>query len=117
MTPTTEQLKDLLARAPDGPWSANYASGEINGGASGAYPVIDMNTETFDHATACVTLDDSEVATLGLIALAPTLAAEVVRLREAIRQADDILEDRGFAIEIGARRVLRAALSSTGEKG
>ncbi|ABL71799.1 hypothetical protein [Paracoccus denitrificans] len=39
------------------------------------------------------------------------------RLREAIRHADDILEDRGFAIEIGARRVLRIALSSTGEKG
>jgi hypothetical protein len=34
------------------------------------------------------------------------------RLREAIRHADDILEDRGFAIEIGARRVLRIALSS-----
>ena len=42
--------------------------------------------------------------------------AEIVRLREAIRQADDILEDCGFAIEIGARRVLRIALSSTGEK-
>ena len=44
------------------------------------------------------------------------LAEENRMLREAIRQADDILEDRGFAIEIGARRVLRAALSSTGEK-
>ena len=45
------------------------------------------------------------------------LQAESDQLREAIRQADDILEDRGFAIEIGARRVLRIALSSTGEKG
>ena len=44
------------------------------------------------------------------------LAEENRMLREAIRQADDILEDRGFAIEIGARRVLRIALSSTGEK-
>lgn len=92
MTPTTEQLKDLLARAPDGPWSANYASGEINGGASGAYPVIDMNTETYDRATACVTLDDSEVSTLGLIALAPTLAAEVVRLREALEKVQTVYQ-------------------------
>lgn len=38
-------------------------------------------------------------------------AEENRRLREAIRQADDILEDRGFAIELGARRVLRAALT------
>ncbi|UFS67743.1 hypothetical protein LO749_16765 [Paracoccus denitrificans] len=44
-------------------------------------------------------------------------AEENQRLREAIRQADDILEDRGFPIETGARRVLRIALSSTGEKG
>ena len=43
--------------------------------------------------------------------------AEIERLREAIRQADDILEGCGFAVELGARRVLRAALSSTGEKG
>ena len=45
------------------------------------------------------------------------LAEENRRLREAIRQADDILEDCGFAIEIGARRVLRIALSSTGREG
>ena len=49
--------------------------------------------------------------------LITALAEENRRLREAIRQADDILEDRGFAIEIGARRVLRIALSSTGGKG
>lgn len=45
------------------------------------------------------------------------LAEENRMLREWIRQADNILEDLGFAIELGARRVLRAALSSTGEKG
>lgn len=39
-------------------------------------------------------------------------AEENRRLREAIRQADDILEDCGFAIELGARRVLRVALIS-----
>ena len=44
------------------------------------------------------------------------LRAEIERLRKAIRQADDILEGCGFAVELGARRVLRAALSSTGEK-
>ena len=44
------------------------------------------------------------------------LAEENRRLREEIRHADDILEGCGFAVELGARRVLRAALSSTGEK-
>lgn len=49
--------------------------------------------------------------------LITALAEENQRLREAIRHADDILEGCGFAIELGARRVLRSALSSTGEKG
>ena len=44
------------------------------------------------------------------------LAEENRRLREEIRHADDILEGCGFAVELSARRVLRAALSSTGEK-
>lgn len=44
--------------------------------------------------------------------LIASLAEENQRLRKVIRQADDILEDRGFAIESGARLVMRIALSS-----
>ncbi|MFN8683041.1 hypothetical protein ACDP63_18175 [Paracoccus sp. P2] len=52
-----------------------------------------------------------------VMAAVAKLESENQRLREAIRHADDILEGCGFAIELGARRVLRIALSSTGEKG
>lgn len=94
--PDTDTLKGLLAAATPGPWAVAYASGEINGGASGGYPVISMKQDTYDRATDTVQLDEIDVGNARLIALAPSLAArvieleaEVANLRDAIHAATD----------------------------
>jgi hypothetical protein len=75
MTPTTEQLKDLLAKVTQGEWRISERGTNTVKGALGervAYPDPADLTEAEMAANAT------------LIALAPTLAAEVVRLRDAL---------------------------------
>lgn len=90
MTPTTDQLKDLLAKVTPAPWvikfrkdgSAYMSMGGVNRGDA--------------HSQFDIGLDDSyprDQYDATLIALAPTLAAEVVRLREAL--ADMLFEYGG----------------------
>lgn len=76
---TTDQLKDLLAKVTPGDWMADslkstgLPSAYIN--ATDGYPVA--------RAVGVVSEFETE-ANAALIAIAPTLAAEVVRLREAL---------------------------------
>lgn len=84
--PTTEELKDLLGKVTQGEWVADglnksgLPSAYIN--ASDGYPVA--------RAVGVVSEFETE-ANASLIALAPTLAVEVVRLREVLACAIDTM--------------------------
>ncbi len=89
MTPTTEELKDLLGKVTQGEWrlgvdSEVYAEGECD-------TWITVGPKSYDAVAIVVNehiKGDAEVVlNARLIALAPTLAAEVVRLRDAIEDA------------------------------
>ena len=72
--PTTEELKAILAKSSRGPWLASP-----DGVTAGVTDVLSCDGEYVicEHAGVDATL----------IALAPTLAAEVVALREALEWA------------------------------
>lgn len=86
MATTTQQLKDLLGKVTQGWWVADglsksgLPSAYIN--AADGYPVA--------RAVGVVSEFETE-ANATLIALSPTLAAEVVRLRDLINNAKRIL--------------------------
>lgn len=115
MTPTTEQLKDLLAKVTPGEWVAEWP--ELEGPRYIASSLTTSCTET-----AIAMLGWRQDADATLIALAPTLAAEVVRLREALeeialqdqfncRRNGEIVPDWGLCGQIA-----RQALDATSEK-
>lgn len=114
MTPTTEQLKDLLANVtPD--WRVSHVHDENGWYGSAVY--MDDNEKVWlgnDYNS------DQHDATI--IALAPTLAAEVVRLmvcREALAtllvQANGV-EPRDDALRRSVVRIARQALDATSAK-
>lgn len=72
--PTTEELKDLLGKVTKGEWVA-YPSSEYEG-------LFVESENGYLSDSICGDIGSENDATL--IALAPTLAAEVVRLREAL---------------------------------
>ena len=92
MTPTTEQLKDLLVKVTPGPWwtDAKYDGSEM--GCAIIAARTDCGPLPGNPTRGMVAWSSSLIntearrceANATLIALAPTLAAEVVRLREAL---------------------------------
>lgn len=83
MTPTTDQLKDLLARASDGPWRISYERGTTQIRTS-------QNESIMGDETYYPWVPEHE-ADWEIIALAPTLAAEVVRLRVVADAFEELL--------------------------
>lgn len=89
MTPTTEQLKDLLAKVTPGEWKARHKrpdEDQVYGfdwyHYSDQYGIVGYWTgHKGNHKEERWCLSEHDAT---LIALAPTLAAEVVRLREAL---------------------------------
>lgn len=73
MTPTTDQLKDLLDKVTPGEW---YIDG------------CQVTSDTLHEMDCIVDHVYGTEANATLIALAPTLAAEVVRLRAIIERVD-----------------------------
>lgn len=96
MTPTTDQLKDLLAKVTPAPW---WTDAKYDGAEKGC-AIIAARTDcgplpgnpTRGMVAWSSSLINTEArrceANATLIALAPTLAAEVVRLREALAIAE-----------------------------
>ena len=76
MTPTTEQLKGLLAKVTQGEWY-------IDGGQ--------VTSDTMHEMDCIVDHVYGTEANATLIALAPTLAAELVRLRAIIEKVDQYM--------------------------
>lgn len=83
--PTTEELKDLLGKVTQGQWRIDEEGWIV--GNDGTDPVCMIEsggiTDVFEQAKHDATL----------IALAPTLAAEVVRLREALDRIDAVVDE------------------------
>lgn len=82
MTPTTDQLKDLMSKVTPGPWvSSTHGTQVLTGDSWNTICELrarkDFTRARWEDGRAAS--DDTANATL--IALAPTLAAEVVRLR------------------------------------
>ena len=96
LTPTDKiqaarALIEPLTGYTPGPWSAHRANGEINGGESGGYPVMEINQDTYDRVSASVKMDDQEWADLQLAAAAPALRDTVAALADlADAQAQEI---------------------------
>lgn len=113
MTPTTEQLKDLLAKVTPGEWEEITPEG-------GIWP-----PRVFSGSAIVSMVDNSDmthgekVANATLIALAPTLAAEVVRLRSVLEDIAQSAEDDDGWTSDGHERctyAARQALDATSEK-
>lgn len=75
MTLTTKELKDLLAKVTPGEWVVDGDE------------ITSSDLHTMDCITGVVTRSDDAI----LVALAPTLASEVVQLREALEDCIDAL--------------------------
>lgn len=122
MTPATDQLKDLLAKASAAPWEAYNQPGDW--GMMGAWyvnqegqnpriPLAMIEYETpYCFGASKRSVDDATRAGANatLIALAPQLAEEVVRLREALgdiawRLADAADYDAGILNDWGGGNV------------
>ena len=89
MTPTTDQLKDLMSKVTPGPWvSSTHGTQVLTGDSWNTICELrarkDFTRARWEDGRAAS--DDTANATL--IALAPTLAAEVVRLRGIIEKVD-----------------------------
>lgn len=89
MTPTTEQLKDLLAKVTPGEWRVDH---------SYQWPSKVRADPPFNDRWICdasvmpSAKDQSHTLhNAHLIALAPTLAAEVVRLRARVEELEDYI--------------------------
>lgn len=123
MTPTTEQLKDLLAKVTPGPWwtDAKYDGSEM--GCAIIAARIDCGPIPGNPTRGMVAWSSSIIntdarrceANATLIALAPTLAAEVVRLREALERIDRLTEEAPFDFAL-IRLIARQANDATSEK-
>ena len=86
MTPNTEELKALLEKATQGPWSFNRRTKELG-------PISDHEDQSYGMILPIGDVfGDNWDADARLIALAPTLAARVVALEEVVKAADAMRE-------------------------
>lgn len=100
MTPNTDQLKDLLTKVTPG-WTVK----------EDGCPVFGDSVEDAIGGAVCGCVKAGSCDAT-LIALAPTLAAEVVRLREALTRIDRMTEEAPFDFGL-MRLVSRQALDAT----
>lgn len=107
MTPTTEQLKDLLDRSSDGPWRVSYERGTTQIRTA-------QNESIMCDETYYPWVPEHE-SDWDIIALSPTLAEEVVRLRDALTRIDRLTEEAPFDFAL-IRLIARQALDATSEK-
>ena len=137
MTPTTDQLKDLLAKVTPGGWTGHnmvhsetgkqmtpeeigeYVCRSVGMGDPSRFLFVSGKHDDGGDCDVCHTGNGpSGPFNTALIALAPTLAAEVVRLREALeeialqdqfncRRNGEIVPDCGLCGQI-ARQALDA---------
>lgn len=122
MTPTTDQLKDLLAKITPGDWAMGEK--ENKGGilhvpieGQMGYSLVATCYGTTQSMADWYAGASSVNANATLIALTPTLAAEVVRLREALDQIDRVVSECEY--DKKTRHTinrLRQALDVTSEK-
>lgn len=112
MTPTTEQLKDLLDKVTPGDWrvEVDESAAQVKG-----YPCIEAYNYTIVGHEGMYGDIDTDFFNATLIALAPTLAAEVVRLRGALARIDRLTEEAPFDFGL-IRLISRQALDATSEK-
>lgn len=104
MTPTTEQLKDLLAKVTPGEWrNGKRWQSIIADGKTGHDD--DMSVKAYGGHLICESV--AMPANAALIALTPALAAEVVQLRSALGLIADLCDDKLM------RTVARQALDAT----
>lgn len=83
--PTTEELKELLGKVTQGEWYAHEVS------ASGLPTASIMAYDGYTVAKALGVIDPEETqSNATIIAIAPTLAAEVVRLRGVLSALLDL---------------------------
>lgn len=80
---STSRLRELLNEATTGPWSYDERIGEILGAPYHEHSLVKIPSITFAHGWNA-----------DLIALAPELAEEVIRLRKAIETSAEISETR-----------------------
>lgn len=78
--PETDELENLLAAATKGPWQA--ASGHVQNGGK-LYWQIEDGMDAIMQNQFCWTQGDAE-ANARLIALTPTLAADLIRIRAEV---------------------------------
>lgn len=83
MSLTTEQVRELLDKATPGPWEAESGHEQRNGVL---YWQVQDDSDCIMQNQFCYTRGDAE-ANARLIAASPDLAREVLRLREALKQA------------------------------
>lgn len=99
MTPTTEQLKDLLAKVTPGEWRVEDGTTLVWGDCKSedrstrgmGYPIAAARVNPSGNWSSGPYADEGQ-ANSTLIALAPTLAAEVVRLREAMELVQTVYQ-------------------------
>lgn len=132
MAPTTDQLKDLLAKVTPGEWR----TGEHDNKAGILHVAIEGQMG-YSLVATCYGTTQSMAdwyagaahvsANATLIALAPTLAAEVVRLREALTKIADEefvrvgycqtdIDVQPYLSQLEMQRAARQALDATSEK-
>ncbi|MDQ3023027.1 MAG: hypothetical protein M3R04_01385 [bacterium] len=85
MTPTSAELEDVLAKATPGPWRVRPPNSVAILGMR-RHVRADGSHIDFESMLARVEQNPNREANANLIALAPALAAEVVRLREALAE-------------------------------
>lgn len=111
---STDELRKLLGEATPGEWKWTLYSGggEPVGSlvSEGGRTVLDLGDETTYYPTAGTAPEDSDAR---LISLAPDLAAEVIRLREALVRIEQHYTDTDLAAKHMAATA-RAALNHKG---
>jgi hypothetical protein len=108
--PETDELEKLLAAATKGPWQA--ASGHVQKGGK-LYWQIEDGMDAIMQNQFCWTQGDAE-ANARLIALTPTLAADLIRLRAEVATLTASEEGAHMTIAtvIGERDAARAEVAT-----
>lgn len=81
---TTDHLKNLLSQATPGPWESRYGVAGVPEGWDEYWVILQMGRHRLPLRSPHYPLEDEEYANFDLAALAPELAQEVIRLRDAL---------------------------------
>ena len=81
---TTDHLKNLLSQATPGPWESLYGVAGVPEGWDEYWVILQMGRHRLPLRSPHYPLEDEEYANFDLAALAPELAQEVIRLRDAL---------------------------------